>query len=37
MVEPHDAWVSFIQTAASQYPTVFTPEEHESIRQLVSR
>jgi hypothetical protein len=34
MVEPHDAWVSFIQTAASQYPTVFTPGEHEAIRKL---
>lgn len=34
MVEPRDAWMSFIQTAASQYPDVFTPEEHESIRQL---
>ena len=36
MVEPRDAWISFIHAAASQHPKAFTPAEHESIRQLVS-
>jgi hypothetical protein len=36
MVEPHDAWVSFIHAAASEHPDAFTPAERESIRRLVT-
>lgn len=33
-VEPRAAWISFIRKAASEYPDVFSAEEHESIRTM---
>lgn len=36
-VEPRTAWISFIQTAASEHPEIFRAEEHEAIHAMSDR